>query len=258
MHYGTCRDVGGAFAPRVAAHASMCFRVPDGVSLDAAVLADPFAVCLRALQKDPPAPGETVLVVGCGALGMMLVHLLARLRPDVTIWAVDRYDALGPQVLALGAARFTTAGGAPLIETVADWVGARVHRPLAGLPWLLDGVDRVYDLVGSARTLEVGLRLVCAQGTVVLVGVARPARFEWTPLYFKEVSLIGSNGAGVEELEGRRRHAFAHYLELLQSGRLAPESLVTHRFALADYREAFLTAYDKGRTRAVKVVFEME
>lgn len=257
MHYGTCRDVGGAFAPRLAAHASMCFRVPEGVSFDAAVLADPFAVCLRALQKAPPAPGETVLVLGCGALGTMLLHLLARLRPDVTVWAVDRLEALGERARGLGAARFTSAGGAALVETVADWVGARPHRPWSGLPWLLDGVDRVYDLVGSARTLEVALRVVRAQGTVVLVGVSKPARFEWTPLYFKEVAVVGSNGAGVEAFEGRREHAFALYLELLEGGRLAPEALVTHHFPLEAYREAFLTARDKARTGAVKVVFDL-
>jgi len=48
-------------------------------------LADPFSVYLHAVHKAPPRRGETVVVVGCGALGMLLIHLVSRLYPGVTI-----------------------------------------------------------------------------------------------------------------------------------------------------------------------------
>ena len=56
-----------------------------------------------------------------------------------------------------------------------------------------------------------------ARGTLVQLGVGSPARFEWTPWYFKELRLVGSNAFGVEEVEGVRRHAIAHYLDLVQA-----------------------------------------
>jgi len=42
----------------------------------------------------------------------------------------------------------------------------------------------------------------------VISGVEPPGRFEWTPLYFKELHIIGSNAFGIEELRGVRKHAF--------------------------------------------------
>ncbi len=90
---------------------------------------------------------------------------------------------------------------------------------------------------------------------IVITGVSKPKRFEWTPQYFKEIELVGSNAFGVEEFEGERKHAFEHFLDLLAAGRLDLPRVVTHRFALEDYREALLLAHQKGRNQAVKAVF---
>ncbi len=117
--------------------------------------------------------------------------------------------------------------------------------------------NAVLDTVGSAETLATALRAVRPKGTVLVTGVATPARFEWTPLYFKEVSVRGSNGCGVESFEGVRQHGFARYLDLLEAGRIDPAPLVTHRFSLERYTEAFMVARDKKRHQSIKVLFEM-
>ena len=51
------------------------------------------------------------------------------------------------------------------------------------------------------------MRLLETGGTLVISGVEAPKRFEWTPLYFKELHVIGSNGFGVEEVGGVAKHA---------------------------------------------------
>ncbi|MGQ9585815.1 MAG: hypothetical protein ACUVXG_10490 [Anaerolineae bacterium] len=84
-----------------------------------------------------------------------------------------------------------------------------------------------------------------------------PARFEWTPLYFKEVALVGSNAFGVEELDGVRLHAMEHYLRWVEQGRLDLAHLITHRFRLPAYQEAFLTMHTKASHGAVKAVFDL-
>lgn len=256
IHVGNCRDVPGGFGARSPMHESMVFRVPDGVELDVAALADPFSVALRAVLMAPPEPGDRVAVVGCGTLGLLAIHVLARLFDGVEILAIDVHPHVRDLAMSLGATRFTTATGRELIEEIGQWTESAVRKPWAGLPWLPGGVARVYDTVGSARTLETAVRYTRPQGTVVMVGVSTPARFEWTPLYFKEVRLVGSSGCGIEHHEGRKRHAFEIFLELVANGRVSPERILTHTFGLSAYRDAFLVARDKGRHRSVKVLVD--
>ena len=69
----------------------------------------------------------------------------------------------------LGAERvIRTRDPAEVVESVAEMVGARVYRPGRGLPWLLRGVDVIYDTVGTAETLEVGVRLTNPRATIVI------------------------------------------------------------------------------------------
>ena len=82
----------------------------------------------------------------------------------------------------------------------------------------------------------------------------RPMRFEWTPHYFKELTLVGSNAFAVEEFEGERTHAMSIYFELARRG-LDLSSLITHRYRLDEYAAAFLAMHDHGRSRAVKCLF---
>jgi threonine dehydrogenase-like Zn-dependent dehydrogenase len=129
--------------------------------------------------------------------------------------------------------------------------------PWRGLPWLYGGgVEVVYDTVGLPSTIEVGLRLADSRGAIVVTGVEIPKRFEWTPLYFKEIAVVGSNAFGVEEIEGRRQHAMAWYFELLRSHGIDVSAILTHRFTLDDYREALLASVDQGKSGAVKTVFD--
>jgi threonine dehydrogenase-like Zn-dependent dehydrogenase len=68
LHLGNCAAAPGAHAERFAAHSGQLFRVPDGVSDDAAVLADPASVSLRTILLHPPDPSAPALVYGCGTL----------------------------------------------------------------------------------------------------------------------------------------------------------------------------------------------
>jgi threonine dehydrogenase-like Zn-dependent dehydrogenase len=257
MHAGTCRDISGGFAPLVPVHETACYPLPESVPLSTAVLADPFAVALHAILKAPPQPGETALVYGCGGLGVLVVHALARLFPGTRVLAVDPRPHARALAEKLGAAMTFAGSGADLIEAVAAKVGSAVRRPQLALPWLQGGVDRIYDTVGAAGTLETGVRIARPLASIVLVGVASPARFEWTPLYFKELVVMGASGYGEETLGGKRAHAFEHFFDLLEGQKIDVSGVITHRFKLADYKEAFMTARSRGGGQAIKVVFEL-
>src|SRR5262249_40361693 len=144
-----------------------------------------------------------------------------------------------------------------LIENLASWSDAPLRRPWGGLPLVYPGhIDCVYDTVGAPETVEVALRVLAQRGTLVQLGVSSPARFEWTPWYFKELRLVGSNAFGVEEVEGTRLHAIEHYLRLVADGRIDLTGMLTHRFRLDEWRTAFQTIIDADTTGAIKVAFD--
>jgi len=90
----------------------------------------------------------------------------------------------------------------------------------------------------------------------VKAGVHAPGRWEWSPLYFKEISWVGSNAFGIEEVDGERKHAIAHYLDLLAAGRVDLRPMLTHTFRLERWRDAFLAIANQGESGAVKVAID--
>jgi threonine dehydrogenase-like Zn-dependent dehydrogenase len=241
------------------AHTSMLFPVPDGLSDELAVFADPFAVSMHAVTRHAPPPGGKVLVYGAGSLGTTTVALLRALYPTVEIAVVARFEAQAALVRKLGAAVVVEPEPRlAIIEQLAAWSGGVLCKPMAGLPMAHPGgIDVVYDTVGKPETFEVGVRLLKARGALVKSGVHGPGRWEWSPLYFKEISWVGSNAFGVEEVEGVRKHGIEHYLELAASGRVDLTGMLTHTFRLEEWREAFLTIANQGETGAIKVAFDL-
>ncbi len=259
MHAGNNRAVSGAYAPLMPAHESQLFPLPEGVSLDQAVLADPFSVSLHAILKAPPAEGAWALVYGAGVLGLLSIAILRAIYPAARMAAVARYPHQAELTRRMGAEQvILMRAPASVVERVAELTGAAVYRLARNLPWLLRGVGVIYDTVGSAETLEIGVRVAGPRASIVVTGVGAPARFEWTPLYFKEVQVLGSNAFGVEELGGVRLHAMEHYLRPLQQGKLDLAGMITYRFRLEQYQQAFLMLHRKVRYRAVKAVFDFE
>ncbi len=255
IHLGNCAAAGGAFAPMFAAHESQCIVVPAIVTDAQAVLADPCSVQLHAVLRHPPPAGEAALVYGCGTLGLITVALLRLLHPATPIWVVARYPHQAARARALGGHEVLSPPPDALVEGVARLAGAQPLRPWSGRAWLMAGPGVVYDTVGSPSSVETAARLAAPRAAIVVSGVEAPRRFEWTPYYFKELRLAGSNAFAVEEFEGRRMHAMEAYFELVERG-LDLSVLITHRFALREYRRAFLAMHDKAVTGAVKVAFE--
>jgi threonine dehydrogenase-like Zn-dependent dehydrogenase len=256
IHTGTSRDASGGYATRMPAHDSMLFVVPDSVPDELAVLADPFAVSLHAVTRHPPPSDGKALVYGAGALGTCTTAILRTLYPGVDVLVVARFDAQAALARDLGATVIAHEPALSVIEAVAAWSGG-VLQPSDGLPMAYPGaVDVVYDTVGKRETFEVGVRVLRARGTLVKAGVHGPTYWEDTPLYFKEISLVGSNAFGVEEIDGVRKHGIAHYLDLAADGRVDLSKMLTHTFRLAEWRDAFgalATQHDSG---AVKVAFD--
>lgn len=258
IHIGNCSDVAGGFAERVAVHESCAFAIPDGMSWETAVLADPFSVQLHAVLNHPPSELDGPAVVfGCGTLGLLTIAILHNLHPDVPVLAIARYPHQAELALRFGAREVLPETADTAVERLADITGHDILRPWSKKPWLWRGAGIVYDTVGSPESVELSLRLVSPRAKVVITGVEAPKRFEWTPLYMKEAQLVGSNAFGIETFEGRRMHSMQVYFELVARG-MEVTQIITHRFPLADYKPAMLALREKAKSAAVKVLFEYE
>jgi len=257
IHTGNSSDATGGFADKLPAHRLMAIPVPNGIPDEVAVLADPFAVSLHAVTRHPPPPGGRALVYGAGALGTTAGAILRALHPDVEVGVVARFPVQADLARRRGQAVFDPEPRTDLVEALADWSGGVLRRPWDGLPTAHPGhIDVVYDTVGSPLTVEVSLRVLAERGTLVQMGVSSPDRFEWTPWYFKELNLVGSNAFGVEEVDGVRQHGIAHYLDLVRDGRIDLGGMLTHTFRLEQWRDAFGALADQGTSGALKVAFD--
>jgi threonine dehydrogenase-like Zn-dependent dehydrogenase len=257
IHTGTSKDAPGGFAEYLPAHESMLIPVPDSLSDETAVLADPFAVSLHSVTRNPPPPGGKVLVYGGGALGTTATAILRALYPDVEVMVVARFPAQAALARRLGATVIAPYPVEQLLEEAAAWSGGVLQRAEGSLPMAHPGgIDVVYDTVGTGETAAIGVRLLKARGTMVKSGVHAPERWEWSPLYFKEISWVGSNAFGVEEVEGVRMHGIAHYLQMALHGRVDLSGMLTHTFRLDQWREAFTALATQEETGAIKVAFD--
>ncbi len=82
-----------------------------------------------------------------------------------------------------------------------------------------------------------------------------------TPIWYKEAALVGSidhtvdSGSAPGIAGGADRHSVDRALDILAAGLLPYDVVVTHEFALEDYRAAVATAIDRSNSQAIKVVF---
>lgn len=270
IHTGNSSAATGGFAELIPAHGSMAIPIPDEITWDQAILSDPFSVAFHSILKVRPSPGSVCAVYGCGNLGLLTIHILKKVFENITVVAIARFQHQAAMARQFGADLvLDSAPTDKIIEKVADFVSCDVYYLKSKQPWLIEGVDFLFDTVASPDTLETGLRVVKARskdpktnneiaGTIVVTGVSSPQRYEWTPWYFKEIRVIGSNAFAIEDFEGNREHAYYHYYRFIQQGRVDPSSMVTHKFPLTEYKKAFMTAHAQGKFESIKVAFSFE
>ncbi len=256
MLIGTTKGLGGSWGEQFVAHESQLVRVDDAVSDAGAVLTEPFACCVHAVRGMMPAPGQRVLVIGAGTMGLLMVAALRALAPDARVTVLARHPFQARHATALGAARVVMARGDYLAE-LADAAQTRLLKPILGRPIGIGGVDVVYVCTSGTRGVEDAMRFARAGGSVVLLGNASTLRgLDWTPLWLKELTFRGTLAYGAHAHGGADVNAFTEAASLI-AGRRAPiAGLVTHEFPIARYREALNEARAKGRGESVKVVFK--
>ena len=189
-----------------------------------------------------------MLVLGCGTIGFLLIQVLRILQPACEVYAVAEFPWQAELAAACGAPQVFLARDDGYAR-VARLTGATVHQGRGRNRMLLGGLEVVYDVVGAAATLHNALRWTRARGTVVLVGVnLHRMALDLTPVWYQEVDLLGVVGHDVVTWQSQSLSTFELAMRWMQEGKLDTSSLLTHRFPLDAYRQAFSVAVEKMGT----------
>jgi threonine dehydrogenase-like Zn-dependent dehydrogenase len=248
--------VGGGYGEGYITPASTLIAVPDELSDEQAIFVEPAAVAIHVAWRRQPKPGDQMLVLGCGTIGFLLIQVLRIVQPSCRITALVQFPWQAEMARDYGADHvfLVSDDGYARVVRLTD---ARLYENPAGNRMLLGGFDLVFDVVGMSRTLNDALRRTRAGGTVVLVGVdLHRVCLDLTPVWHQEVDLIGSVGHDVVTWQGETVPVFALAMRWMQSGLLDCSGMLTHRFPLDEYRQAFEIATNKQRHRSIKVAFQ--
>jgi threonine dehydrogenase-like Zn-dependent dehydrogenase len=258
MLIGTTRGLGGSWGEMFVAHETQLVRVPESVTDEAAVLVEPLACSVHAVRSGMPQPGERVLVIGAGSIGLLTVAALKALAPSCHITVLARYSFQAEHAKRLGSDRIVLARGGYLAE-LADAGEARLLKPIIGKPVGVGGFDRTFICIAGARAMDDAMRVTRAGGTLVLLGnSARMDGIDWTPLWLKELTVRGSLCYGEHRHAPAAPDAFREAANLIASRGDLLTPLLTHVYPLADYRTALATAMDKSASGSIKVAFKFD
>ena len=233
------------------AHRSQLHRVPDSMSDDVAVLLEPFACAIHAALRANVPDGGSVFVVGAGTVGiltLLAVKLLTR---------ADHVIVAAKHPAQRVAARLAGADVVVVPEHAAKAVRRSEHAmkltPERGKDFLLGGVDVAIESTGSKSALDLALRTTKAGGRVVLSGIPGPGA-DLTPVWFRELELVGAYTSGTERVGDVDRSTFDLAIELA-SGLPMLADMVGARYPLDRWREAIDHAMSAGRLGTFKVAF---
>ena len=215
--------------------ASDTLRIPAGVSFEAASWTEPLATVVKAFDRGRFEPGQSALVIGLGSAGQLAVRLAAARGAAMVVGA----DRVASRLEAAG-----RAGARDTIDVSRESLAEGARRASSGR-----GFDFVFAGPGKADVIREAAGSVAPGGVLLLFTMAPPEEaLTLSPhdLYFDEVSIVPSYSCG----PGQMREA----LDLISSGRIAVEDLITHRYPLDRAAEAFARARDPEGS--IKVIFD--
>jgi (R,R)-butanediol dehydrogenase/meso-butanediol dehydrogenase/diacetyl reductase len=249
MFTGICKDIGGGFAEYMVVHKSQIYRVPDGVNAESAVLTEPLAVGIQAVLDNKPSDSDRVLVIGGGVIGAMIVKAIRGLGIGCTITVVEPSAFNAEYVKRCGANHVITGR---IIEAAEKITGAKAYKPMLGERVVQGGFEKVFDTVGHSPTLQMALIVTAGCGTVSLVGIGNKVTFDPTPLWLKLQTLKGCYAYGYNDTPNGSKHAFEIALELIENKKIQVEDMLTHTFAIEQYKELIEVNMSKGVHQAIK------
>lgn len=210
--------------------ADVLVRLPASLSLSHGALVEPTAVAVHDVHRAELQPGERVVVVGGGPVGVLIAAVAATAGAEVVVLEVNdhrRSVAEGAGLAVLDPRRDD------LDDALQDWAGP-------------DGVDVAFEVSASQPGLDVAIACLAPRGRMVLVGIhGQPRPVDLQRVFWRELTLIG---ARVYE-----RTDFEEAVALLSGGAVPAEALISHIQPLASAADAFDLLASGGQVMKVLV-----
>lgn len=227
----------GCLAREVVHPASLCYKLPENVSLEGA-LCEPLGVGVHACRRASIGPETSVLIMGCGPIGLVTM-LVARAfgAPRVVVADVDDHRLCIAK--ALGAHRTvrvsTDIQDIDEVETIKNAMG--------------DEINVTFDCVGVSKTMATAIKATSSGGKVCLIGLAcAEMTVPLTLAAAREVDVIGIF---------RYCNTWPLCIELLRTGKVDIKPLITHRFGFSEEEIAQAFETSARGSDAIKVMFNM-
>lgn len=254
LQTGYCCDTGGGWSTEMVAHPSQLHDVPDGFEDSDAVMVEPTACAVHGALRARVEPGSTVAVIGAGTLGLLTVAALARWTTPGQVVVAAKHDHQRRWARELGGDLHpVVCGPAELPRAVRRVAQTQVLGPPTRLT---GGADVTIDCVGSADSITSALAVTRPGGRVVLVGMPGVQRLDLTPLWQRELEVVGAYAYGTETLpDGSRARTFDLATDLVGAAGLG--RLVSATYPLERVNEAMTHAAAAGTRGAVKIAFDL-
>lgn len=201
---------------------------------DEAVLAEPYTIGAQAVWRGNVEQGDTVLIQGCGPIGICILKL-AKVA-GATVYMTDLNEERLTFAKESGADEVINAGKESVKERVLELTSN-------------EGANVVIDAVCLPSTVELSIEVVSPAGSVVILGFdERPSAISQLPITKKEITIVGSR---------LQTNQFGKVVSLMNSGELKSNGLITHKFLLDEVKDAF-TFVEKNpdKVRKALIVFD--
>jgi L-iditol 2-dehydrogenase len=229
LHRQYGHNTQGADAEYVVQGVKTIFRLPDGLDFATGALIDPASIALHVANRANITPGDTVVITGAGAIGL-LGGDAAKIRGAGRVIVVGRGQRL-EKARSMGFETVDYTHGDPV---------AAVRAMTDGL-----GVDVALECAGVPEAVEWALEMLRRGGRCAAVGIPTVGvEIAMQKLVLDELELVGSRASA-----GEMRRVMPH----VEDGRMRVRELLTHRFPLAEYGAALATFRDRS-SGAIKIV----
>lgn len=220
----------GALQEYICYRPEFLFRLPAGFSAEDGALLEPLGVALHSWDLGALRVGESVAIVGCGPIGLLLIQL-ARIAGAAPILAVEPLPYRRDLAAELGA----------VVLSPDDDVARVAAQHTGG-----HGVDVAIEVAGYGPAQEEAAKMVKRGGTLVLVGIPPDDQLLLTH------HLVRRKGLTIH-VARRMKHTYPRAINLLQRGMIDLHALVTHRYPLQQADEGFrlVESYGDGVVKAV-------
>ncbi len=217
--YGFRQHTHGAMAEYMVFPANAInHKVPESVPIDHAVFIEPLACAIHAVDRGNIVEGDTVVVAGCGPIGLGMIAAAKAKAPAMVI-ATDLHEHRLDLARRSGADLTLNPADVDVIEEVRNLTDGY-------------GCDVFLEATGHPSAVDQGLRMIRKMGTFVVFGVFKqPVTTEWSIIGDqKELNLLGAHLGP---------NTYPKAIEVLASGSLPMDDIITHRLPFADINAAF-------------------